>query len=172
VILMGYPGVGKSHCARLLAGRLRAAHVASDHLRSRLFIAASYASEENAAVFAAADALLDGLLADGHRVVIDATNLRRSSRAAPLATAARHHVPVVHVYVTADDDAILARLAARRAARAADDHSDADERVFQRMRAQPFEPPDEHLELRNGPDLDAEIERVAVAVERACASAS
>ena len=30
VVLMGYPGVGKSHCARLIATRIGAAHVASD----------------------------------------------------------------------------------------------------------------------------------------------
>ena len=50
VMLMGLPGVGKSHCARLLAAQLGAAHVATDQLRSRLFVAASYAESENAAV--------------------------------------------------------------------------------------------------------------------------
>jgi 2-phosphoglycerate kinase len=50
-VLMGFPGAGKTHCARLLAQRLGAAHVASDQLRSQLFLAASYADPENAAVF-------------------------------------------------------------------------------------------------------------------------
>src|SRR5688572_8984219 len=62
VVLMGQPGVGKSHCARLLCARLRAAHVSSDHLRSRLFIAPSYAPEESATIFRAANAVLEALL--------------------------------------------------------------------------------------------------------------
>ena len=63
VVLMGYPGVGKSHCARLLAARLGAAQVASDQLRTRLFIAPTYSDEENGAVFRCVDGLVDGVAA-------------------------------------------------------------------------------------------------------------
>jgi len=152
VVLMGYPGVGKSHCARLLAARLGAAQVASDQLRSRLFIAASYSLDENATLFACVDALVDGLLAEGHRVIVDATNLLERYRSASVGAARRHGAPIVFVRVTADESEIRARLAERRSARAADDHSDADERVYERMRDRPFEPPAEgYLELVNGP---------------------
>ncbi|HTH70814.1 MAG TPA: ATP-binding protein [Candidatus Saccharimonadales bacterium] len=172
VVLMGYPGVGKSHCARLLAARLGAAQVASDQLRTRLFIAPTYSEEENGAVFRCVDGLVDGLLADGHRVIVDATNLLARYRGASVGAAKRHHVPVVFVRITADDRAIRDRLARRRDARAHDDHSDADEGVYDRMRERPFEPPAEgYLELANGPDLVAEIDRVAAEVERVCASA-
>ncbi|HEV2251087.1 MAG TPA: ATP-binding protein [Candidatus Limnocylindria bacterium] len=170
VVLMGYPGVGKSHCARLLAARLGAAHVASDHLRSRLFIAPSYSDLENATLFRCVDALVDGLLAEGHRVIVDATNLIARYRAASVEAARRRNAPVVFVRVTADEAAIRARLARRRAARAPDDHSDADERVYERMRDRPFEPPAEgFLELVNGPDVDTAADRIAAQVERACA---
>ena len=173
VVLMGYPGVGKSHCARLLAARLGAAQVASDQLRSRLFIAPSYSVEENATLFACVDGLVDGLLADGHRVIVDATNLLARYRAASVGAARRHAAPIVFVRVTADETEIRARLARRRSARAADDHSDADERVYERMRDHPFEPPAEgYLEIVNGPDLAADIDRIAADVERVCASAT
>lgn len=175
VVLMGLPGVGKSHCARLLCARLGAACVASDQLRSRLFIAATYTEEENGCVFRAADALLDVLLAEGHRVVLDATNLLARNRGAATETARRRGVPLVHVRVVAEQADIVARLAGRRIARAPDDHSDADESVLRRIerRARVFEPPEGgHLELRNAPDLEAEIERIATAVERACVAAS
>ena len=172
VVLMGYPGVGKSHCARLLAARLGAAHVASDQLRSRLFIAPSYSDLENATLFKCVDALVDGLLADGHRVIVDATNLVARYRSASVGAAERRHAPVVFVRVTADDAAIRDRLARRRASREPDDHSDADERVYERMRDRPFEPPAAgYLELVNGPDLDVAVERIAAEVERACAPA-
>lgn len=165
VLVMGLPGVGKSHCARLLCGRLGAAHVASDELRSRLFIAASYADEENRAVFAAVTALVDALLGEGHRVVVDATNLVTRNRAGALGVARRRGIPVTCVRVTSSDEDTRARLASRRAGRASGDHSEADEPIYERMRAQPFEPPAEgFLELVNGPDLAGGIDRVVAAV--------
>lgn len=172
VVLMGYPGVGKSHCARLLAARLGAAHIASDQLRSRLFIAPTYADAENATIFRCVDALVEGLLRERHRVIVDATNLLARYRAASVGAAERAGAPVVFIRVTAEEAAIRGRLAQRRLARAADDHSDADERIYERMRDRPFEPPAEgHLELVNDADLAASIERVARAVEQRCASA-
>jgi len=168
VVVMGLPGVGKSHCARLLSARLHAAQVASDELRSRLFIAASYADEENRAVFAAATAIVDELLAEGHRVVVDATNLVARNRAGTVAVARSRGIPVVYVRITASDEDTRGRLASRRAGRAPGDHSDADERIYERMRAQPFEPPAEgFLDLFNGADLPKEIDRIVAAVETA-----
>lgn len=168
ILVMGLPGVGKSHCARLLCDRLGAAHVASDELRSRLFIAASYADEENRAVFAAATALVDGLLGEGHRVVVDATNLIARNRAGTVEAARRRRIPVIYVRITASDEDARGRLASRRAGRAPGDHSEADERIYERMRTQTFEPPPEgFLELVNGPELSTGIDRVVSAVEAA-----
>ena len=166
IVVMGLPGVGKSHCARLLCGRLGAAHVASDELRSRLFIAASYADEENRAVFAAVTALVDALLGEGHRVVVDATNLVARNRAGTTDVARRRGVPVTYVRITASDEDARARLASRRAGRAPGDLSEADEPIYERMRAQPFEPPTEgFLELVNGPELSEGIDRIVATVE-------
>lgn len=168
IVLMGLPGVGKSHCARLLCARIGAAHVASDEVRSRLFLAASYADEENRAIFAAVSALVDALLAERHRVVVDATNLLARNRAATVAAARRRDVPVVYVRVTSPEEDARARLAKRRLAREHGDHSDADVRVYERMHALTFEPPAEgFVELANVGDLSPGIERVAAAVENA-----
>lgn len=161
VMLMGLPGAGKTHCARLLAARLGGAHVATDHLRSRLFIAASYADEENRAVFTLAEALVDELLAEGHVVVLDATNLVARYRAPMENVAKSRGVPTLHVLVVADDAAVRGRLAARALSRADGDHSDADVGVYERMRRRGFEAPERFVELRNGPDVGAEVERVA-----------
>jgi predicted kinase len=166
ILVMGLPGVGKSHCARLLCARLGAAHVASDELRSRLFIAASYADEENRAVFAAATALVDELLEEGHRVVLDATNLVARNRAGTVEAARRRGIPVTYVRVVSSDEDARGRLASRRTERAVGDHSEADESIYDRMRARSFEPPAEgFLELVNGPELAVEIDRIVAAVE-------
>ncbi len=173
LLLMGFPGAGKSHCARLLAERLRAAHVASDHLRSQLFVAASYARDENAAVFRFVDGLVETLLDEGHRVIVDATHLSEAQRASPTAIAARRGIPLGLVLVTADEADILARLDARAAARAPHDRSDADRRVYLAMRARGLEEPAAgYAVLRNGPGVAAEIERVAREMEVAWAAAS
>jgi predicted kinase len=164
VMLMGFPGAGKTHCARLLADRLGAAHVATDHLRTRLFIAASYADEENRALFTVAEALVDELLGEGHIVVLDATNLIARYRAPMERVADRRGVTVLRVLVVADDEDARARLAARAAGRADGDHSDADVGVYERMRERGFEAPATFVELRNGPDLPSEIERIAASL--------
>jgi predicted kinase len=164
VMLMGFPGVGKSHCARLLADALRGAHVATDHLRSRLFIAPSYADEENAAVFGIAEALVDELLAEGHRVVLDATHLVARNRAPAEKVALAHGARLIHVLITSDEAEARARLESRVRERATDDHSDADVRVYERMRERGFEPPVSHLEIRNGPVVRDEVARVVAII--------
>jgi len=166
LVLMGYPGVGKTHCARLLAARLGAAHIATDDLRSRLFVAPSYADEENRAVFGIAEALVDELLAEGHRVILDATNLIARNRAPAERVALARGAAVTYVLVTADEASTRMRLGERARERGTGDHSDADLGVYERMRSRGFEPPAAgYVELRNGEDLGEAIERVARLVE-------
>ena len=126
-----------------------------------VFIAASYGDEENAMVFGIAEALLDELLTEGHIVVLDATHLVARYRAPAERVALTHEAPVFHVLVTADDTEVRARLQARSRERAPGDHSDADVRVYERMRERVFEAPAAgYLEIRNGPNFSAEIARV------------
>jgi predicted kinase len=165
VLMMGFPGVGKSHCARLLAERLRAAHVASDHLRSQLFIAASYGSEENAALFRIVDGLVERLVDEGHRVIVDATHLRRYARESSEALAGRRGIPLAHVLVVADEGETRARLARRRVARAAEDRSEADERIYDLMRARGLEEPEHFITLANGADVETRIDVLARELE-------
>lgn len=166
VMLMGLPGVGKTHVARLLAARIGAAHVASDVIRRRLFVAPSYTLRESAMVFRLVTEIVGSLLADGHRVIVDATNLRRSYRASIEELSRGRGVSLAHVLVTADEKDILQRLRSRRHARAEHDHSDADERVYAKLRDQGFDEPEGgYLTLRNGPDLDQEVDRVARELE-------
>lgn len=161
VLMMGYPGVGKSHCARLLAQRLRAAHVASDHLRSQLFIAASYKADENAALFRIVDGLVERLVDEGHRVIVDATHLRRYARESSESLARRRGIPLAHVLVVADEAETLARLAQRRVARAAEDRSEADERIYELMRTRGLEEPQAFSTLTNGADVEERIAALA-----------
>ncbi|MBU6424491.1 MAG: AAA family ATPase, partial [Chloroflexi bacterium] len=110
--------------------------------------------------------LVETLLDEGHRVIVDATHLRAFQRASAVDIARRHGVPLAFVLVSADEPDVLARLDARAAGRAPHDRSDADRAVYAMMRERGFEEPEgPYLELHNGPDLATEIERVARELE-------
>jgi len=87
---------------------------------------------------ATAEALVEQLLAEGHVVVLDATNLIADFRAPMENVASRGGAALLHVLVVAEDADVRARLAARGMARAEGDHSDADLGVYERMRARGF----------------------------------
>src|SRR5205823_2657241 len=101
------------------------------------------------------------LLGDGHIVVLDATHLVARNRLPAENVAHAHGARVHHVLVTADDATVRERLAMRSRGRAADDHSDADLPVYERMRARGFEAPTTgYHEIHSGPELLAAIARV------------
>ncbi|MGM1049719.1 MAG: AAA family ATPase [Bacillota bacterium] len=78
-MLVGIPGSGKSHYAKELCKRQRAAHVATDSIRNRLF--GSESKQKNTyAVFDEAFAEIDHALQTGRNVVFDATNVSRDRR--------------------------------------------------------------------------------------------
>ena len=113
-------------------------------------------------MFALAEALVDDLLLEGHAVVLDATNLLARHRAPMEEVAVRRGAALLHVLVVADDADARARLAARAVARAAGDHSDADLRVYERMRTRGFERRIVSSSCGTEKTWVAEIERIAV----------
>lgn len=73
IMMIGFPGSGKSTLARSLGGRLKIRVVSTDEIRLLNFGSYDYQGDD---VFALADAMVKGC----HRVVYDATNLRREYR--------------------------------------------------------------------------------------------
>jgi len=152
VLCGGLPASGKSTLARHLAGVLDAAHLESDVRRKRLAGLAPdarvrpgvdqglYAPESRAHTYASLLESAEEWLAEGRRVVVDATFAARADRAAFVALARRRRVPWFLCLVHASEERTRARLAAR----AADPHaaSDADSAVWEKARER-FEPPDE-----------------------------
>lgn len=167
VVLIGLPGSGKSHFARLLAARLGAVVVASDQLRRRLFVAPSYVREETRALFAVAHAMARRLLAEGHTVLFDATNLRELDRRPLYRLAEEAGASLVLVRVVAPEPEIYARLARRRSG-GPDDASDADTRVYETMRERYEEPSRPSLAVDTSADLAAAADRVAAVVSSSC----
>ena len=133
VALCGLPGTGKSHFAAALASRIPCQVLGSDRLRKILAPEPRYTREEHARVFRAAHALLESLLAQGHRVVFDATNLTERAREPLRDIADRVGVPLVLVQFDAPPSLVRQRLARRSRGEIDDTWSDADWRIYCRL---------------------------------------
>lgn len=150
VAIGGLSGTGKSTLARALgalAGRPPGARILrSDVLRKRLagvppeerLPPESYTAEASAAVYAEIDRLAAGAMAQGSAAIVDAVSLRRSERDALQAIADAAGAPFLGIWLEADDEDRVARIAGREA-----DASDATVAVAQaqaRQNAGPLPP--------------------------------
>ena len=142
LLVMGLSGAGKSTLAAMLAEQAGAIRLRSDVERKRLHgLAATerplaaqdlYGAAATRATYARLLELADGLLAAGHSVVVDATLLHQSERAALRQLAQRRHAPWLLVECRADPALMERRLLERAAA--GSDASDAGVEVLRRQR--------------------------------------
>ena len=168
VVLCGLPGTGKSHFAAALGQRVDLAVLNSDRIRKVLVGEPRYSRGEHRRVFAAAHLLLEELLAGGYRVVFDATNLTEWARQPLYDIAERVGAPVIVLEFTAPEVVVRQRLERRAAGDAAGggyaDYSDADWRIYCRMReggdpiGRPYLPVDSTGDIE--PILDAVARRL------------
>ena len=107
--MIGIQGSGKSTWARANAERLRATVVASDEIRNELEAAGMDAMGLSDHVFAILEERVDGLLAGGHNVIVDATHARRHWRQNVLVIGRRRRARRVAVWFDLPLDAALAR---------------------------------------------------------------
>ncbi len=147
VLLSGYPGAGKTTFARALVEATGCLHVESDAIRRRLFPSPTYAPEESARVFAAAESIVEAGLSGGRHVVLDATNLAPRDRLRFLRLAARRDANLVPVRLVAPDATLRERLSTPR-----NGFSEATVRVYESMfgRARGFAMPAVVVDSRFG----------------------
>jgi predicted kinase len=115
IILSGLPGVGKSTLARRLQTHYAPDPVVvlqSDRIRKQLFAPPTYSAAENAQVHDTIRQRIGTLLASGHIVIYDATNLTQAYRDRSLAVASIY--PATTVEVVAPESTVRARLAQRQ----------------------------------------------------------
>jgi uncharacterized protein len=152
VLMCGLPGTGKSHAAAVLARPFEAAVLSSDvrrrilhgvpagESRADAYGRGLYTPELKQRTYEALLAEAEKALAHGRTVVVDASFSERAQRAPFVALARRAGAPLALVLVTASEERVRRRLAAR----ASDPKrvSDADLAIHLRARER-FEPPDE-----------------------------
>ena len=161
VVLSGLPGTGKSHFARALAQRQPFLTLGSDRLRKVLVPQPKYTRGEHGRVFAAAHRLLEELLGEGWRVIFDATNLNERFREPLYDMADRLQVPIVIVWFTAPETVIRRRLSDRASGISRDSYSDADWKIYCRLRPGEEALTRPHLTVDSSRDITPFLDEIA-----------
>ena len=161
VVVSGLPGTGKSHFCRRLAERAPFCILESDALRKVLFGSPSHSLEESARLFAACHALIELFLFDGIPIIFDATNLSEYHREHLYAIGDRTKAKLLLVRVEAPSELIYERLKARNSGMARpDDKSDADWKVYSRMKPKSEKIRRNHLVVDTSRDIMPVIDKI------------
>jgi predicted kinase len=134
IIMVGLPGTGKSHLGRALSAALGAELIQTDAVRKEMFPDPRYTPGEAATVYTTSHRRIAEALARGQCVVFDGTNLRERRRLTLYRLAERAGALAIVVVAYAPEEVVRARLRHRLEAPDPDDQSDADWRVYLRMR--------------------------------------
>jgi uncharacterized protein len=171
VAIGGPSGTGKTTVARALAAGIGLApgaiHLRSDVERKQMFAAAptehlpadGYAEAASLAVYQRLAAKAEAILAAGHAVILDATFLRPHYRAPFAALARSLGVPFQPVWLQANAQAMIARVAARTG-----DASDADASVVRRQIEAGVDAPEGWIAVNADGDPSETVARVSAAL--------
>jgi hypothetical protein len=133
IVVLGLPGSGKSYFAEKLADRLEALYLNSDQTRDTLGARGKYSAEDKMIVYTAMAERATQALADGKRVVVDATFYQRSMVEMFQQLARQYLSPICFIRVEADEQLIRSRLSNPRT------YSEADFSVYKKIKEE-FEP--------------------------------
>ena len=165
VILIGLPGSGKSHFARLLVRRYPAAILDSDALRGVLYESPQHTTQEHARLFPAIRVLTRRLLDRGVPVVLDATNLKEANRKPSYRLARDAGARLVIVRLRAPFAVMRERLAERDTARNPLDRSTADLLVLERMRRDYQRPRRPYFVVDTSEDSHEVLDKIAALLQ-------
>ena len=133
--MSGLPGTGKSYLSRRLANEVPIAILETDALRLTLSARPKHTKSESARLFRAVHQLLDDLLGERLPVLLDATNLIERNRETLYEIADANGARLIILLTDAPIETVRERLRRRKnGSKDADDHSEADMRVYGRMR--------------------------------------
>lgn len=159
----GLPGAGKSSIAGALGRTLAAPVVSADPIEAAMWRARVARDQPTGiAAYVVAEAVADGVLALGQRVIVDAVNAVEGARGQWRSLARRHGVPQVFVEVVCSDPGVHCRRLQTRS-RGLDGFSEPTWEAVERLREE-FAPwVDDRLVLDSVVDLSS---NVATVVER------
>jgi len=135
VMVSGLPGTGQSYFCQWLSERVPLIILESDNLRKLLFSSPSYSAEESFRLFQACYHLIEVLLKRGIPLALDATNLEEHYREHLYHIANRVGAKLIIVRVDAPPDVVYQRLDKRAKGMNPNDNSDADWKVYLKMKS-------------------------------------
>jgi hypothetical protein len=166
IVVSGLPGTGKSFFCRKLAERLPFSILESDAMRKLLFPSPSYTPKESARLFHACHRLIEELLGRGIPLILDATNLSERHRERLYRIADRVKARLIMVRVEAPSAVVRQRLEARVNAANPEDNSEADWRVYQRMKSAVQRIQRQHFAVDTSRDITPVIEKIVREAKR------
>ena len=135
IMVSGLPGSGKSYFCRKLQEHLSFPIVESDALRRMLFSSPDYSLRESNRLFQACHLLIEELLREGIPLIFDATNLIERHREHLYRIADRVGAKLIIVRIDAPMELVRQRLENRSSGTDSFGGSEADWKVYQKMRA-------------------------------------
>ena len=162
VVVSGLPGTGKSYFCQKLAEKLPFAILESDALRKSLFGSLSYSQKESLRLFQVIHLLIERLLKRGIPIILDATNLSERHREHLYSIADHLEVKLILVRVEAPPQLVRERLNARL--KNSENKSDADWRIYQKMRPSVQKISRNHYAVDTSRDITPVLDKIVRAV--------
>lgn len=166
VVISGLPGTGKSYFSSKLAERLPCAIVETDAMRKALFPSPNHSARESNRLFRACHLLIEQLLRKGIPIILDATNLVESHRERLYHIADRLQVKLIIVRAEAPLELVRQRLQNRLVGTNPRDRSDADWKVYQRMKPRVQRIRRNHFAVDTSRDITPVIDKIMREVKR------
>jgi predicted kinase len=158
VIVSGLPGTGKTYFSKKLSERLPFITLESDVLRRVINPNPTHSHTESARLFAAIHLLCERLLKEGHSIIVDATNLTEKHRQHFYGIADRAGRKLIIVYTEAPSALVKERLDNR--AKEAGNNSDADWKIYQRMKKSVDKIKRKHYSLNTSVDYTGILDKI------------
>lgn len=166
IVVSGLPGTGKSFFCRKLAEKASFLIVESDAMRKALFPIPSYSAEESTRLFVALHRLLEELLHKGIPIIFDATNLVEHHRERLYRIGDKIGAKLILVRVEAPSEVVYQRLQERKNGGDTGDKSDADRKVYERMKSAVGKIQRNHFVVDTSRDITPVIDKIMRMVKR------
>src|SRR4030043_102501 len=135
IMVSGLPGTGKSYFCCRLAERIPLVILESDRLRQVLSPSPNYGAQESFRLFQTCYLLVEELLRKGIPLALDATNLEEHHRERLYHIADQTGANLIIVHVDAPPEVVYQRLELRAKGVNPEDSSEADWKVYQKMKS-------------------------------------
>jgi len=160
IMVSGLPGTGKSYFCRQLVERVPLAILESDSLRKLLFPSPSYSAQESSRLFQACSRLIEELLRRGISLALDATNLEEHHRERFYHIVEQVGANLIIVRIDAPPELVHQRLEQRSKGMNPKDSSEADWRVYRRMKPAAQRIRRNHFAVDTSKDITPVIDKI------------